>query len=246
MSETRLKETAGKRHLFTGWDTGDTIRVVMVAGMVYLTVEAPATTTLPQPYAGIALAAYYWALATALFAPQFWARFGRVRAVAPAAMILPGDRLFQVVTCLALVAATPMTVVWAIETPSSDWLSFGFYWFCIALFLAAAALCLRNLLRSNDLIRIDAAGIAAPRLWRGTIPWSVFKGAVVVGTRSNNQLRLLFETPTEVALMKRPFLDFSVTLGTEKRSITIPGIMLGMPAEKIATIIEERVAKPAA
>jgi hypothetical protein len=233
-------ETAGKSGFLAGWDLGDTIRVVMVAGMVYLTIEAPATTTLPQPYAGIALAAYYWALATALFAPQFWARFGQVRAIAPAAMILPGDRLFQVVTCLALVAATPMTVVWAIETPSSDWLSFGFYWFCIVLFLGAALLCLRNLARSNDLIRIDAEGIAAPRLWRATIPWSAVKGAVVVGTRSNNQLRLLFETPTDIALAKRPFLDFAVTLGTEKRSLTIPGIMLGMPAEKIAALVEER------
>jgi hypothetical protein len=234
-------ETAGKSGFLAGWDLGDTIRVVMVAGMVYLTIEAPATTTLPQPYAGIALAAYYWALATALFAPQFWARFGRVRAVGSEAVVLPGDRLFQLVTCVALVAATPMTVVWAIETPSSDWLSFGFYWFCIVLFLGAAALCLRNLARSNDLIRIDAEGIAAPRLWRSTIPWSAIKGAVVVGTRSNNQLRLLFETPTEVALMKRPFLDFAVTLGTEKRSLTIPGIMLGMPADKIATLVANQL-----
>jgi hypothetical protein len=237
---TAETKTAGKSGFLAGWDTGDTIRVVMVAGMVYLTIEAPATTTLPQPYAGVALAAYYWALATALFAPQFWARFGRVRTVAPAAMILPGDRLFQFVTCLALVAATPMTVVWAIETPSSDWLSFGFYWFCIVLFLGAALLCLRNLARSNDLIRIDAEGIAAPRLWQAKIPWSAVKGAVVIGTRSNNQLRLLFETPTDVALAKRPFLDFAVTLGTEKRSLTIPGIMLGMPAEKIAALVEER------
>jgi hypothetical protein len=233
-------DTAGKRHLLAGWDLGDTIRVVMVAGMVYLTIEAPATTTLPQPYAGIALAAYYWALATALFAPQFWARFGRVRAVDPATMTLPGDRLFQLVSFVALVAATPMTVVWAIETPSSDWLSFGFYWFCIVLFVGAALLCLRNLLRSNDLIRIDAEGIAAPRLWRSVIPWNAVKGAVVIGTRSNNQLRLLFETPTDIALAKRPFLDFTVTLGTEKRSLTIPGIMLGMPAEKIAALVEER------
>jgi hypothetical protein len=234
-------DTAGKTGLLAGWDLGDTIRVVMVVGMVYLTIEAPATTTLPQPYAGIALAAYYWALATALFAPQFWARFGRVRVVGPEAVVLPGDRLFQFVTCLALVAATPMTVVWAIETPSSDWLSFGFYWFCIVLFIGAAALCLRNLLRSNDLIRIDAEGIAAPRLWHGTIPWGAVKGAAVVGTRSNNQLRLLFETPTDVVLAKRPFLDFAVTLGTEKRSLTIPGILLGMPAEKIAAILEERI-----
>jgi len=226
-----------------GWDLGDTIRVVMVAGMVYLTIEAPATTTLPQPYAGVALAAYYWALATALFAPQFWARFGRVRAVEPATVILPGDRLFQLVTCVALVAATPMTVVWAIETPSSEWLSFGFYWFCIVLFVGAAALCLRNLTRSNDLIRIDAAGIAAPRLWQAKIPWSAVKGAVVVGTRSNNALRLLFDPPQDIALAQRPFLDFAVTLGTEKRSLTIPGIMLGMQAEKIAAILEERVSR---
>jgi hypothetical protein len=236
-------EAAGKSGFLAGWDLGDTIRVVMVAGMVYLTIQAPATTTLPQPYAGIALVAYYWALATALFAPQFWARFGRVRADASGAVILPGDRLFQLVTCIALLAATPMTVVWAIETPSSDWLSFGFYWFCIVLFVGAAALCLRNILRSNDLIRIDAQGIAAPRLWQATIPWSAVKGALVVGTRSNNQLRLLFDPPQDVALAKRPFLDFAVTLGTERRSITIPGIMLGMPADKIAALIGERVSR---
>jgi hypothetical protein len=234
-------DTAGKSGFLAGWDLGDTIRVVMVTGMVYLTIEAPATTTLPQPYAGIAQVAYYWALATALFVPQFWARFGRARAVGPATLILPGDRVFQLVTCVALLAATPMTVVWAIETPSSDWLSFGFYWFCIALFVGAAALCLRNLLRSNDLIRIDAQGIAAPRLWRSVIPWSAVKGALVVGTRSNNQLRLLFDPPQEIALAKRPFLDFAVTLGTERRSLTIPGIMLGMPAEKIAALVAERV-----
>lgn len=236
-------EAAGKRGVLAGWDLGDTIRVVMVAGMVWLTIEAPATTTLPQPYAGIALAAYYGALATALFAPQFWARFGRVRRAGPETLILPGERLFQAVTCLGLLAATPMTILWAIETPASDWLSFGFYWLCVALFLGAALLCLRNLLRSNDLLRLDAEGIAAPRLWQAVIPWSAVKGTRVVGTRSNNALMLLFETPTEVALAKRPFLDFAVTPGTEKRSLTIPGIMLGMPAEKIAAILEERVSR---
>jgi hypothetical protein len=246
--QDRIGEIAGstppvRARYLAGWDTGDTIRVVMVAGMVYLTIEAPATTTLPPPYAGVALVAYYWALATALFAPQFWARFGRARAVGPTAVILPGDRLFQLVTCIALVAATPMTVVWAIETPSSDWLSFGFYWFCIALFLGAATLCLRNLMRSNDLIRIDAEGIAAPRLWRATIPWSAVRGATVVGTRSNNALRLLFDPPQDIVPAKRPFLDFAVTLGTEKRSLTIPGIMLGMPAEKIAALVEARVTR---
>jgi len=111
------------------------------------------------------------------------------------------------------------------------------------LFVGAAALCLRNLTRSNDLIRIDAAGIAAPRLWRSVIPWSAVKGAVVVGTRSNNALRLLFDPPQNIALAKRPFLDFAVTLGTEKRSLTIPGIMLGMPAAKIAALVEERISR---
>ena len=238
-------DTAGKSGLFAGWDTGDTIRVVMVAGMAWLTIQAPATTTLPQPYAGIALVAYYWALATALFAPQFWARFGRQRVIAAGnvdtMLTLPGDRLFQLVTCIALVAATPMTVVWAIETPRSDWLSFGFYWLCVALFVGAAALCLRNLARSNDLIHLDAKGIAAPRLWQATIPWAAVKGTVIVGTRSNNALRLLFDPPQDVALAKRPFLDWSVTLGAEKRSLTIPGILLGMPAEKIAALVGERV-----
>ena len=233
-----MTEAAVKRGLLAGWDLGDTIRVVMVAGMVWLTLDAPATTTLPQPYAGIALGAYYAAIASALFAPQFWARFGRVRRVDPATAILPGDRLFQCIALLGLLAATPMTIVWAIETPPSEWLSFGFYWFCVALFLGAALLCLRNLLRSNALLRLEADGIAAPRLWRSVIPWSALKGARVVGTRSNNALMLLFETPTEVALMKRPFLDFKVTPGAEKRSLTIPGIMLGIPAPKAATILD--------
>ncbi len=52
---------------------------------------------------------------------------------------------------------------------------------------------------------------------------------------------LQFAAPTPVTLMKRPWLDWSVKLGTEKRSLTIPGIMLGMPAEKIAAILEDRI-----
>jgi hypothetical protein len=234
-------DTTGKRGAFAGWDLGDTIRVVMVAGMVWLTIEAPATTTLGQPASGIALAAYYCALATALFTPQFWARFGRPRVETDATVILPGDRLFQIVTFLALLAATPQTIFWAIETPTSEPWSLGFYWFCVALFVLAAAVCLRNLLRSNQLIQLDAQGIAAPRLWRSVIPWTALKGARMVGTRSDNALMIQFEAPTEVVLMKRPWLDWSVRLGTEKRSVTIPGLLLGMPADKIATLVEDRI-----
>jgi hypothetical protein len=233
--------TPGKGGAFAGWDIGDTIRVVMVAGMVWLTVEAPATTTFGQPISGIALAAYYGALLTALFSPQFWARFGRARAVAPETVILPGNRCFEGVTCLGLLAATPQTLFWAIETPTSEPWSFGFYWFCVALFVLAAAVCLRNLLRSNALLQLDAEGIAAPRLWHAAIPWNALQGARVVGTRSNNALMLQFAAPTAVALAKRPLLDWSVKLGTEKRSLTIPGILLGMPAEKVAAILEERI-----
>jgi hypothetical protein len=156
-------------------------------------------------------------------------------------VILPGDRLFQVVTCLGLLAATPQTILWAIETPSSEPWSLGFYWFCVALFVLAAVVCLRNLLRSNALLHLDAQGIAAPRLWHATIPWSALVAARVIGTRSNNALLLQFAAPTEVALAKRPWLDWSVKRGTEKRSLTIPGIMLGMPAEKIAALMEERI-----
>ena len=231
----------GKGGALAGWDIGDTVRVVMVAGMVWLTIEAPATTTLAQPYAAISLIAYYGALASALFAPQFWARFGRLRAQSDAALILPGDRLFQLVTLLGLLAATPQTILWAVETPTSEPWSLGFYWFCIALFVLAAAVCLRNLLRSNALLHLDARGIAAPRLWNGAIPWDAFKSAQAIGTRSDNALRLTFEAPIEVDLMKRPFLDWTVKLGTEKRSLTIPGIMLGMPADRIAALMEERI-----
>ncbi len=222
----------GKRGAFAGWDIGDTVRVVMVAGMVWLTIDAPATTTLGPPYAALSLAAYYAALTTALFTPQFWARFGRPRVGADASVVLPGDRLFQAVTCAGLLAATPQTVVWAVETPVSDPWSFGFYWLCVALFVIAAVVCLRNLLRSNALLHLDASGIAAPRLWHAVIPWSAVSGARSIGTRSNNALMLQFAAPTPVTLMKRPWLDWSVKLGTEKRSLTIPGIMLGMPAEK--------------
>jgi len=225
--------------ILSGWDIGDTIRVVMVAGMVWLTIEAPATTTLAEPWATIALAAYYAALASALFTPQFWARFGKPR-VDGDAVTLPGDRLFQVVTCLALLAATPMTVLWAVETPTSAPWSLGFYWFCVVLFVLAAALCLRNLLRSNALLRLDAAGIAAPRLWHGVIPWNAIKSARQIGSRSDTALLVQFEAPTEVAMMPRPFLDWSARLGTEKRSVTIPGMLLGMRADRIAALVEER------
>ena len=233
--------TPGKGGAFAAWDIGDTVRVVMVAGMVWLTIEAPATTTLAEPYATLSLAAYYAALASALFTPQFWARFGPPRTIAPNTVVLPGDRLFQIVTCLALIAATPQTVLWAVETPSSEPWSLGFYWFCVVLFVGAALLCLRNLLRSNDLLQLDAQGIAAPRLWRSVIPWSAFSGARAVGTRSDNALMLQFAAPTPVELMKRPWLDWSIKLGTEKRSLTIPGILLGMPADKIAALLEERI-----
>lgn len=232
--------TAVKRGALAGWDIGDTIRVAMVAGMVWLTVEAPVTTTLGQPWAALSLGAYYAALATALFAPQFWTRFGRPRGTA-SAMILPGNRLFEAVTCLGLLAATPQTILWAVETPSSDPWSFGFYWLCVTLFVLAAAVCLRNLLRSNELLHLDAKGIAAPRLWRSTIPWSAVSGARVIGTRSHNALLLQFAAPTEVTLAKRPLLDWSVKRGTEKRSLTIPGILLGMPAEKIAALLADRI-----
>jgi hypothetical protein len=234
-------EKAGKGGAFAGWDIGDTVRVVMVAGMVWLTVEAPVTTTFGQPISGIALVAYYAALATALFAPQFWARFGRVRVVSPETMILPGDRLFQIVTFLGLLAATPQTIFWAVETPTSEPWSLGFYWFCVGLFVIAAAVCLRNLLRSNALLHLDARGIAAPRLWRSVIPWDAIKSVRSVGTRSDSALMLQFATPTPVELMKRPWLDWSVRLGTEKRSLSIPGILLGMPADKIATLVEDHL-----
>lgn len=229
-----------KGGVLAGWDLGDTIRVVMVAGMVWLTVEAPVTTTFGQPASRIALVAYYAALATALFSPQFWARFGRVRAASDAAVILPGDRLFQIVTFVGLLAATPQTIFWAIETPVSEPWSLGFYWFCVALFVIAAAVCLRNLLRSNALLHLDANGIAAPRLWRSVIPWNAVGGARRVGSRSDSALMITFAAPTEVAMMKRPLLDWSARLGTEKRSLTIPGILLGMPADKIAAILEEQ------
>jgi hypothetical protein len=234
-------ETSGKRGAFAGWDFGDTVRVAMVAGMVWLTVEAPTTTTFGQPVSGIALAAYYGALLTALFAPQFWARFGRLRTMPDATVILPGNRFFEGVTFLGLLAATPQTLFWAIETPTSEPWSLGFYWFCVALFVLAAAVCLRNLLRSNALLHLDATGIAAPRLWHAAIPWNAVSSARAIGTRSNNALMLQFATPSPVALVKRPWLDWSVKLGTEKRSLTIPGIMLGMPADKIAAILEDRI-----
>jgi hypothetical protein len=239
-------DTSGKRGALAGWDLGDGIRLVMVAGMVWLTLEAPATTTLGQPISGIALAAYYCALASALFTPQFWARFGRPRLRPDATVILPGDRLFQTVTFLALLAATPQTIFWAIETPSSEPWSLGFYWFCVALFVLAAAVCLRNLLRSNQLIQLDAQGIAAPRLWRSVIPWSALKSARQVGGKSDSALMLQFEAPTPIELTKRPWLDWSVRLGTEKRSVTIPGLLLGMPADKIATLLEDRIRAHAA
>jgi hypothetical protein len=238
MSEENLRPAPAR--LFAGWDMGDSVRVAMVAGMVWLTIEAPSTTTLAPPTSTIALAAYYTAIASALFAPQFWARFGRARVRAVATTVLPGDRLFQLVTLLGLIAATPMTVLWAIETPTSEPWSLGFYWLCVVLFIGAAALCLRNLLRSNDLIRLDAQGIAAPRLWRSVIPWSQIKSARSVGTRSDTALLLTFDPPTEVALQKRPWLDWSVKLGTERRSLLIPGLLLGMPADRIAALLEER------
>jgi hypothetical protein len=233
---------SGKARNFAGWDLGNTIRVVMVAGMVWLTVEAPATTTLAAPYATVSLAAYYCAIASALFTPQFWARFGRPRRGDDATTILPGDRLFQLVTLLALLAATPQTLLWAVETPTSEPWSLGFYWFCVALFVLAAAVCLRNLLRSNDLLRLAAAGIAAPRLWQSVIPWSAIKSVRTVGTRSNDALMLTFHAPTPIALKKRPWLDWSVRPGTEQRSLQIPGIMLGMPAAAIAALVEARLA----
>jgi hypothetical protein len=70
-------ETPAKRGLIGGWDFGDTVRVVMLGLMVWLVIEAPVTTVLPQPYATIARIAYYASLATVVFPPQFWARFGR-------------------------------------------------------------------------------------------------------------------------------------------------------------------------
>lgn len=236
-------DTAAKARLFANWDFGDTVRVAMVAGMVWLTIEAPATTTLAPPYSHIMLAAYYAAIASALFTPQFWARFGRMRADG-ATTLLPGDRLFQIVTLLALIAATPMTILWAIETPASEPWSLGFYWLCIALFVGAGAVCLRNLLRSNDLIHLDAEGIAAPRLWHGTIPWSAIKSAKSIGSRSDNALLIQFEAPREMALIKRR-LDWSLRLGTEKRSVAIPGLLLGMQADRIAALLEERVTRSA-
>ncbi len=228
-----------KSGILSGWDIGDTVRVVMVAGMVWLTIEAPETKGFAEPYATLSLVGYYAALASALFTPQFWSRFGKPRAVGDAT-ILPGDRLFQIVTCLALIAATPQTLLWAIETPTSEPWSLGFYWFCVALFLGAALLCLRNLLRANALLHLDAEGIAAPRLWQGVIPWSAIKSAQHVGSRSDNALLVQFEEPRDVPLQKRAFLDWSVRLGTEKRSVTLPGIMLGMPVDKIAALLEER------
>ncbi|WP_395023387.1 STM3941 family protein [Dongia sp.] len=243
-----MGETTGtvRRGVFSGWDIGDTIRVAMVAGMVWLTIEAPETKSLAAPYATLSLAAYYAALAMALFTPQFWSRFGKPRAAGADKITLPGDRLFQVVTCLALIAATPQTILWAIETPASEPWSLGFYWFCVALFVLAALLCLRNLLRSNALLHLDAQGIAAPRLWRGAIPWNAITTARPIGSRSDNALLVQFDAPRGVALMKRPFLDWAVRLGTEKRSVTIPGLMLGMPAEKIAALIEARIREQAA
>ena len=237
---TEAANTAGKSGILAGWDLGDVVRVVMVAGMVWLTIEAPETTTLPEPWSMLSLAAFYGALALALFAPQFWARFGRARVIG-GATILPGDRLFQIVTLLGLLAATPQTVLWAIETPVSEPWSLGFYWFCVVLFAIAGAVCLRNLLRSNDLLRLDGEGVSAPRLWRAVIPWSAIKSARRIGGSSDVALILQFEAPLDVAMMPRPFLDWTARLGTEKRSVTIPGILLGMPAEKIAALVEERI-----
>jgi hypothetical protein len=234
-----------KRGLFSGWDIGDTIRVVMVAGMVWLTIVAPETKSFAEPYATLSLAACYAALATALFTPQFSSRFGKPRALGTNRIALPGDRLFQIVTCLALIAATPQTILWAVETPVSEPWSLGFYWFCVALFVLAALLCLRNLLRLNDLIHLDAQGIAAPRLWQSTIPWTAIAAARPIGSRSDNALLVQFDAPREVVLLKRPFLDWAVRLGTEKRSVTIPGIMLGMPAEKIAALLQDRIREQA-
>ena len=237
-----VAETSAKRGLLAGWDFGDTVRVVIAAVMVWQTIEAPATTTLPAPYSTISLVAYYCSLPLVLLTPQFWARFGRPHG-AEAVVILPGDRLFQVVTCIGLVAMTPQTILWAVETPISEPWSFGFYWLCVALFALGAAVCLRNLLRANDLMRLDAHGIAAPRLWRSVIPWSTIKSARSVGTRSDTALFLTFDPPTEVELMKRPWLDWSVKLGTERRSLLIPGLLLGMPADRIAALLEKRRAE---
>jgi hypothetical protein len=158
---------------------------------------------------------------------------------ANATVILPGDRIFQAVTAVGLLAATPQTILWAVETPTSEPWSLGFYWFCVALFVLAAALCLRNLLRSNALLHLDARGIAAPRLWRSVIPWDAIKSARSVGTRSDNALMITFEAPLNVELMKRPFLDWSVRLGTEKRSLAIPGILLGMSVDQTSTLLED-------
>jgi hypothetical protein len=155
-------------------------------------------------------------------------------------VILPGGRLFEILTFIGLLAMTPQTVLWAIETPLSDPWSFGFYWFCVVLMALAALVCLRNLLRSNDLLQLDARGIAAPRLWHSVIPWAAIKDVRTIGTRSDNALMITFAAPTEVAL-KRQRLDWSVKLGTEKRSLRIPGILLGLPADEIAMRMRERI-----
>jgi hypothetical protein len=135
---------------------------------------------------------------------------------------------------------TPQTVLWAIETPLSDPWSFGFYWVCVALMLFAAVVCLRNLLRSNDLLQLDAQGIATPRLWHAVIPWDAIKEVRTIGSRSDNALLISFQAPTELAL-KRIRLDWSVKPGKEKRSLWIPGILLGLPAEKIAVRMRARI-----
>jgi len=76
-------EPPAKHGLLAGWDFGDTLRLVMAAEMVWLTIVAPATTTLPSPYAELSLAAYYFSLALVLVPPHFLARFGKPRVIAP-------------------------------------------------------------------------------------------------------------------------------------------------------------------
>jgi hypothetical protein len=161
------------------------------------------------------------------------------------ALILPGRRRRDAVSFIGLLAMLPQTVLWALDERHSTQLLSIFmatmFWIAAGAGTLGAVICLIRLLRSDNVLRIDATGIACPQLWGAVIPWSRIAGIRTDGTREDTALTITFNRPMDLELQKRSRLTWSAKLDAEKRTLTIPGALLSVPADDLAVLLQDRL-----
>jgi hypothetical protein len=233
----------------TAQERGILWRLAVPIGIFAAVVVTSPSTEIPEPYATLAWTAFVLSLSCTLLHNPYLSAIGRRRSRLPstdaATIILPGRRRREALSLVCGLALVPQAVLWALEERHSTPLQFifvgGIFWFLAGVVVLGAVASLRRLLRPDNAIRADAAGIACPQLWHSVIPWSHIAGIRTEGARDDTSLLIVFDAPTDLEVRKNAWFDGSAKLDATRRSLSIPDALLGFPADDIAVLLQDRL-----